>query len=79
MSLDEDENIIRANLPFVLLVPELKGKGEGWDLNEIHHIHSTPRNIEFGLTLVKGSECLRVSGKIHRAPYRISNVEIEEI
>jgi hypothetical protein len=81
MSLDEDENIIRANFPSLLLARELKAKtgGAEWRLHEIHHIHSMPRNIEFGLSLVSGSACLRVGAKINRKTYRFSNIEVEEI
>jgi hypothetical protein len=83
MSLDTDENFIRSSLPSLLLSRELKAKTGGtvaeWRLNEVHHTHSTPRNIEFSLTLVRGLECLRVSGKIHRETSKLSKIEVEEI
>lgn len=83
--MDEEENFIRENISALLSCPEVKIKtgetaGE-WTLheNEIQYIHAMPRNIEFMLAIVNGSDCLRIEAKINRATARLSNIKVEEL
>jgi hypothetical protein len=83
MSVDEDENIILANIPSLLSDREVKtktgGTAEEWSLREIHSTRSLPRNIQFSLIIENGSRYLRVSGKIHRETNRFSNIEVNGV
>ena len=79
--MDEDENIIRANLPSLLSACELRaraGTGGEWKLHEIHYIHAMPKNIEFSLILESGPDQVRVSAKINRKTQRLSDIKVAE-
>jgi hypothetical protein len=82
--MNEDEILIRSNLPSLLSSSEVRLKtdeisGE-WTLheNEIQYIHPMPSNIEFKVLLVNGSACLLVSAKINRVTAKFSNIDVEE-
>ena len=72
---------IKKNAPSLLLDRRVMSLiGGGWRLQEDDiDLHATPRNIEFWLTLVKDSRCVRLSAKINRATGKFSNIEAQNL
>ncbi|MFN7141894.1 MAG: hypothetical protein ACK4UN_21450 [Limisphaerales bacterium] len=82
--MNENESLIRENFPKLLAhrqVKALTGIGGEWVLlnDEITAYHATTKNIETTIVITNGSRCIRVSGKIHRATLKLSNIEVQEI
>lgn len=82
--MNEAEDFIRENLQSLLSHGLVKSKTEQipgkWEMldNEIQSIHATPKNIEFGIALVNGTNCLQILAKINRASAKLSKISVRE-